>query len=54
VDDEQKIISVLRALVECVEAAISMGDWQVDGRADPDAALHMAKMLLNNEEARHG
>jgi hypothetical protein len=36
----------LGMLLEVVEAAIRMGDWEVDGRCDPDGAIRYAKFVL--------
>lgn len=37
-------------LLEAVDAAISSGDWKVDGACDPDAAIQRARNVLEQPE----
>lgn len=37
---------LIKALLECVEQAIRTGDWNVDGRNDPDMILERAEGIL--------
>lgn len=36
----------LQYLLETVEAAIKSGDWKVDGACDPDLAIRIARVAL--------
>lgn len=40
--------SALAELLEIACAAIEIGDWSVDGRCDPDMALHQAAQVLRD------
>jgi hypothetical protein len=39
-------LETLRNLLETVEHAIRIGDWNVDGRCDPDMMIERAKSTL--------
>ena len=43
--EENKIII---SLINCIESAIEIGDWKVDGRCDPEMPLEYAKQHLRN------
>ena len=43
---KNEITETLKELVETVEQAIRTGDWDVDGRNDPDMILHRAESIL--------
>lgn len=40
--------AALAELLEIVCAAIEIGDWTVDGRCDPDVAVHRAEQVLRD------
>lgn len=46
-----KQTKALKDLLEAVEHAIEIGDWQVDGRCDPDLAINRAKKALEQEQS---
>jgi len=43
-----EITETLKELVESVEHAIRTGDWDVDGRNDPEMVLSRAESILKD------
>jgi hypothetical protein len=43
---KNEIADILAQLVETVEQAIRSGDWDVDGRNDPDMILYRSESIL--------
>ena len=41
-----ELLNTLRELVEIVDAAISAGDWKVDGCCDPSLSLNWARATI--------
>jgi hypothetical protein len=46
------LLKHLRELVEIVDAAISAGDWKVDGCCDPSLSLDWARAAIAKAEGR--
>jgi hypothetical protein len=46
------LLDTLRELVEIVDAAISAGDWKVDGCCDPSLSLDWARAAIAKAEGR--
>jgi hypothetical protein len=46
------LLNTLRELVEIVDAAISAGDWKVDGCCDPSLSLDWALAAIAKAEGR--
>lgn len=46
----QAVKGVTRGLVETIDAAIRLGDWEVDGRCDPDMDLERARALMEKSD----
>lgn len=42
-------IVCLSELLDVVNAAIANGDWNVDGRCDPDMAIRMAEKIVSDK-----
>jgi hypothetical protein len=40
---------IIIGLVEAIEQSIEIGDWQVDGRCDPDMILAIAREYLGEK-----
>ena len=43
---QEHALTALAMLLEVTDAAIRLGDWNVDGACDPDAAIEYAKHVL--------
>lgn len=45
-DNQKELVEHITELVEVIEAAITSGDWKVDGACDPSLALQRAKRVI--------
>lgn len=48
-EDRAEHYKIIYKLVEAINSAITMGDWIVDGRCDPDMVLAIAKRFLQTD-----
>jgi hypothetical protein len=51
---DRDLAGCVKELLGCIDAAISGGDWVVDGACDPDISIERAKFFLSKWEAENG
>ena len=47
-------IDVMKQALEVMVKAIEIGDWEVDGRCDPDSAIRNLKQAIKQAEQTKG